>query len=91
MNYVTTLVVILKTITLLLGGLISYFTYKAYRRTGSRSLRALSVGFGVVTLGAFLAGVADQGLGIDRSAVLIIESALTATGFAVITYSLYVE
>ena len=91
MNHVTTLVVALKTITLLLGGLITYFALKAYRRTGSPALRALAIGFGFVTFGAFLAGIADQGLGIDRSFVLVIESALTAIGFAVITYSLYVD
>ncbi|WP_132058796.1 DUF7521 family protein [Halorussus amylolyticus] len=88
---ITTLVVALKTITLLLGGLITYFAFKAYRRTGSPALRALSLGFAVVTLGAFLAGIADQATGIDRSFVLVIESGLTALGFAVITYSLYVD
>ncbi|USZ69721.1 hypothetical protein NGM10_16615 (plasmid) [Halorussus salilacus] len=88
---VTTLVVALKTVTLLLGGLITYFAYKAYRQTGSPALRALALGFAFVTLGAFLAGVADQGIGLDRSLVLVIESGLAALGFAVITYSLYVD
>lgn len=87
----TTLVIALKTVTLLLGGLITYFAFKAYRRTGSPALRALSIGFAVVTLGAFLAGVADVAIGLERNVVLVIESALTAIGFAVITYSLYVD
>jgi len=42
-------------------------------------------------LGAFLAGIADQILAVDRTTVLLIESVLTVTGFGVITYSLYVE
>ena len=88
---VTLLVVVLKTITLTLGGLTTFFAYKAYRRTGSPALGALALGFGVVTLGAFLAGLADQVVGADRTLVLVIESALTAAGFAVITYSMYVE
>jgi len=88
---VATLVVVLKTVTLMLGGLISYFAFKAYRRTASPALRALSIGFAVVTLGAFLAGLADQAVGLDRSIVLVIESGLTAVGFAVITYSMYVD
>ncbi|WP_158059427.1 DUF7521 family protein [Halorussus halophilus] len=88
---ITTLVIVLKTTSLLLGGLITYFAFKAYRRTGSPALRALSIGFAVVTLGAFLAGIADQAIGLDRNLVLVIESALTAIGFAVITYSLYVD
>lgn len=88
---VTSLVVALKTVTLLLGGFITFFAHKAYRRTDSPALRALALGFGVVTLGAFLAGIADQILAINRTTVLIIESVLTVTGFGVITYSLYVE
>lgn len=85
------LVVALKTLTLLLGGLVTYFAYRAYRRTDAPALRALAVGFGVVTLGAFLAGIADQLVGADRTLVLVVESALTAAGFGVIVYSLYVE
>ncbi|WP_128478783.1 DUF7521 family protein [Halorussus pelagicus] len=91
LTFVTSLVVALKTLTLSLGGLITFFAFKAYRRTDSPALRALALGFGVVTLGAFLAGIADQIVGIEREAVLIIESTLTAVGFGVITYSLYVE
>ncbi|WP_137286042.1 DUF7521 family protein [Halorussus salinisoli] len=88
---VTSLVIALKTITLTLGGLITFFAYKAYRRTDSLALRALAVGFGIVTLGAFLAGIADQVVGVNRTTVLVIESTLTAAGFGVITYSVYVE
>ncbi|WP_458189743.1 DUF7521 family protein [Haladaptatus sp. NG-WS-4] len=88
---VTPLVIALKTLTLALGGVITYFAFKAYRRTGSPALRSLAIGFGIVTLGAFLAGVADQAFRADREFVLVIESALTAIGFASIAYSLYAE
>ncbi|WP_435157081.1 DUF7521 family protein [Haladaptatus sp. DFWS20] len=88
---VAPIVIALKTLTLALGGVITYFAYKAYRRTGSRALRSLAVGFGIVTLGAFLAGIADQAFQTDRQLVLVIESALTAIGFAAIAYSLYAE
>lgn len=88
---VPVLVVVLKTVTLALGGLIAYFSYRAYRRTGARALGLLSLGFGVVTLGSLLAGVADQLFGVSPATSLVVESALTAVGFAVITYSLYVE
>ena len=47
----------LKTITLLLGGLITYLAYKAHRRSGARPLWYLAVGFGIVTMGLLLAGV----------------------------------
>lgn len=108
--HATTILVALKTITLLLGGLITYFSYRAYQRSGARPLWFLAVGFGVVTMGILTAGVVDQlirfsllsvspvpfisgSLG-DRAVAdlaLILESALTAAGFAVIVYSLYSE
>ena len=104
------ILIALKTITLLLGALITYYSYKAHVRTKARPLWYLAVGFGIVTLGVLIAGIVDQvlrfaiisgqglpfalgGVG-DRAvadAALVIESALTALGFAVIVYSLYTE
>ncbi|MFC6838509.1 DUF7521 family protein [Halomarina ordinaria] len=91
MSEFTLAVVAFKTLTLALGGVITYFAFKAYRRTRARALGALSLGFAVVTLGSLLAGAAQQGLGVDADLVLLIESALTALGFAIITYSLYTD
>lgn len=85
------MVVALKTVTLLLGGLITTMALKAYRRTGSSPLRSLGIGFLLVTLGALLAGIADQVVGLPTAQSMIIESSVTAIGFAVITYSLYQE
>lgn len=83
------LIVVLKTITLLLGGLITLFAYRAYDRTGARSLGFLSLGFAVITLGTLLAGIADQLLQADLQVGLLIESVLITVGFAIIVYSLY--
>ena len=87
---ITTAVTILKTLTLLLGGLITYHSFTAYRRTASRALRALALGFGFVTVGALLAGIVDQLVSVDPSIALIVESIFTTAGFAIILYSLYV-
>lgn len=87
----TTLVVILKTLTLVLGGLITYFSLKAYLRTHESALRALTIGFGIVTLGSLFGGVLDQFLPVDQNLALVVESAFIAIGFAVILYSLYVD
>ena len=84
-------IIALKTLTLLLGALITYLSYRAYRRTGAPALRALSIGFGFVTLGTLLAGVLDQVLQFRIQVGLLVESALVAVGFAVIVYSLYTE
>jgi hypothetical protein len=81
--------IVFKTVTLGLGGLITYLAAKAARRAGGGGLRYLAVGFGIVTFGSLLAGVADQLPVADASTALIVESALTAVGFAVIAYSLY--
>lgn len=89
--HVTTAVIVLKTITLLLSGLVTYFAFKAYRRTGAVALRALAFGFAFVTIGALFAGAADQLVGAPIQYALLIESAFTALGFAIITYSLYVK
>lgn len=86
-----TFVVGFKTVTLLLGGLITYYAYRAYKRTESRAMGALAVGFGVVTLGALAAGVVDQVIGYGRDGALVMESALTLVGFGIILYSLYAE
>lgn len=90
-TYLPTVVVALKTVTLALGGLITLFAYRAYRRTRANPLGLLAVGFATVTLGSLLAGAAHQAFGLDSGLVLTIESALTAVGFGVILYSLYAE
>lgn len=91
MTYTLSILVVLKTLTLILGGLITYYAFKAYRRTGSNALRALAIGFGVITVGALIAGVFDQVLAISMQNAIVAESALTAIGFAVILYSLFAK
>ena len=84
-------IIVTKTIILLLGGLITYLSYKAHRRTNAAALRALAIGFGIVTLGALFAGVAHQLLGVSLTTGVFINSILTMLGFVIVTYSLYVE
>jgi hypothetical protein len=91
MIWIGTAVVVVKTVILLLGSGITYIAYKAYRRTGASSLRALGIGFGVITLGSLLAGVADQLLSVSLEMGVLINSVLVAIGFAIIMYSLYLE
>ena len=88
---IATGIIVMKTGILVLGGLITYFSVKAYRNTGSNALRALAVGFGIITLGALLAGTLDVLLGIPLATGLLIDAVLTFAGFAVITYSLYTD
>jgi hypothetical protein len=89
MSQITTAVVALKTVTLVLGGLITFFAFQAYRRTQASPLRSLAIGFGIVTLGSIIAGVVDQFSNVPLGSALVVESLLTAIGFGVVLYSLY--
>jgi hypothetical protein len=88
---ITLVIALLKTLTLVIGGSITFFSYRAYRRTGSTALRALTLGFGIITIGALVAGIIDQIFPVARTIALVVESLCTTAGFAVILYSLYVE
>lgn len=89
--YIDLTIIAAKTAILLLGGSITYYAFRAFSRTGNSSLRALGIGFGVVTVGAFIGGVSHQIIGSDLVVGIAINSLLTAIGFAVIVYSLYAE
>lgn len=86
----TAAVTVVKTLTLLVGGAITYFSYRAYRRTGSGALAALAAGFGVVTVGSLSAGVVDRFLPLPPTLALVVEGCFTLAGFAIILYSLFV-
>lgn len=88
---VTTAIIIVKTVILLLGSGVTYIAYKAHRRTGADSLRILAIGFGIITLGALLAGIANQILGVSLEQGILINSLLVALGLGIIMYSLYLE
>jgi len=89
-------IVVAKTLILIIGGLITYYSYQAYRRTGAKQHRMLALGFGVVTAGAILGGALDLVVGTYLGENLIytsvlVSSSMTAVGLGVILYSLYVK
>jgi len=89
-------IVVSKTLILILGGLITYYSYQAYSRTKSPQHKWLTYGFGVVTLGAFTGGVIDIVVGRYLGQQLLpvsvfTSSSLTAIGLGIILYSLYVR
>ena len=91
MMWTETALIVVKTVILLLGSGITYTAYKAYRRTGSQSLRVLGIGFSVITLGVFLGGIAHQLLSVTLEVGILINSILVAIGLGIITYSLYLN
>ncbi|MFB6121390.1 MAG: hypothetical protein ABEJ68_09775 [Halobacteriaceae archaeon] len=90
MSHALTAIVVLKTLTFVTGGLITFYAVRAYRRTGSPALRALAIGFGVVTLGSAIGGGIDQITRMDPIVALAVESVFLLVGFATILYSLFV-
>ena len=85
----TVFLVAAKTLTLACGVVLTTLTYRAYRRTRSTAMRVLSVGIGLVTAGAVLAGSLNQLAGLPLVISTTVESLFTAAGFLVMTYSLY--
>ena len=89
-------IVVSKTLILILGGLITYYYYQAYQRTNMPQHKWLTLGFGVVTVGAIAGGVLDLVVGAYLNMNLIyisvfVSSSMTAVGLGVILYSLYVR
>lgn len=76
-----------KALTVAAGFYIVWLAYRAYRKQPTPTLRWLTVGMAILTLGAISEGVAFQGLGwtIDNSHVF--EAAVTLVGFGVLVYS----
>ena len=80
---------VLKVITILLGFVIVYLGAKAYRQSRRRPLLLLTIGMGVMTLGAISEGAAYQGLGWPLEQSHVVEAVVTLIAFAILVYSLY--
>lgn len=79
----------IKTVILVCGTVLTWLTYKAYRRKKASHLRALCLGIGFITTGTLLAGSAHQLLSLPVVESAIIQSSFTAVGFVMLMYSLY--
>lgn len=80
---------IIKALTVLLGLVIVYLGARAYRAQPRKPLLWLTIGIGVLTLGAISEGVAFQGLGWSLDQSHLFEAFVTLAGFGVLVYSLY--
>ena len=79
----------IKLVTVVLGVLVVYLGWKAYRASRRKPLLWLTAGMLIMTLGAVSEGIAFQGLGwtIDQSHIF--EAVVTLAAFGVLVYSLY--
>ena len=85
---ILTAIAVVKTLVLLAGGLVTYYSYKAYRRTEQRSLGFLAAGFGVITVGVALAGLLSDVIGLGIGLAILVESVFVFVGLLLIAYSL---
>lgn len=80
-----------KTLVLIVGGVVTYYALKAYRRTRNRALGLLAAGFATVTAGAFLGGAVYELLNVALAIGVVIEGLFMLLGFSLIAYSLRVR
>jgi len=73
---------------LVLGIIVVYYSQKGYRKTKSKSLLYLALGFLFVTVGAALAGLLFEFLNYDLTVVETIEAGAEVIGFSLIVYSI---
>lgn len=83
------LLAVVKTLLAIVGGVITFYAFKAYRRTRQRSLGLLALGFGIVTVGVLLAGLLNELTPVSFGQAIIAESIIILIGFLVIAYSMY--
>lgn len=87
-NY-TIVVALANTTTLVAGGLVARFAYRAYGRTSAPALRAVALGVGLIVVGTVFGGLVHL-FGNDLQTGVAVQSAFVAGGFVTLLYSLYV-
>lgn len=88
MPQTVTVIAAANALSLAFGASITWFAFRAFRRTGLRALGGLSLGIGLVTLGMVLGGFLHQFTGLPLLSSLAIQSTCVALGFAVLAGSL---
>jgi heme/copper-type cytochrome/quinol oxidase subunit 3 len=84
-------IAVVKTLILVVGSVVTYLAYSAYRRTGDRSLRLLAFGFALVGIGVLLAGFTFELLDVSLGVGILLESLFVLVGLGVVAYSLRVQ
>jgi uncharacterized membrane protein len=73
---------------LILGIIVVYYATKGYRKTRSKSLAFLALGFVFVTIGAAVAGLLFEFLNYDLASIEALEAASEVVGLFLIVYSI---
>jgi hypothetical protein len=89
MSAIGTYVVLARTVSLVVGGVVTLLAVRAARRTGARHLRTLAVGVGLVAVGGLAATLVDRLTAGGVAVGVGVQSTFTAVGLAVLAYSAY--
>ena len=73
---------------LIFGGIVIYYASLGYRRSQSKSMLFLAIGFAFVVLGAGLAGILFELMNVALATVESVQAASQAIGFFIVVYSL---
>jgi hypothetical protein len=84
-------IAVVKALILVVGGIVTYLAFSAYRRTYDRALGFLAVGFGLIVIGVLLAGVTFELLSVALGVGILVESLFVLFGLLIIAYSLRVQ
>ncbi len=74
--------------TALLGALITVLSYLVFRRHRTRLMLYISIGFGILTLGAVLEGVLFEAFAIPLDQAHLVESSVTLAALMTFAYFL---
>lgn len=84
-------IAVVKTLIIVIGGVVTYLAVSAYQRTYDRSLGFLAVGFALIVIGVGLAGVTFEVLAVPLGVGVLIESLFVLFGLSIIALSLRVR
>ena len=85
---VVSLMLLLKSLIVVMGGVVTWYAFKAYRRTRSRSLGTLATGFALITFGAVAGGLAHELLRTSLAFGIVLEGVFILLGLSLVGYSI---
>lgn len=80
---------VIKIITVALGAVFLWITWRAYRRQPNRGMLVLFAAVVLMTIGAVAEGLAFRAVGLSLDQAHIIEGLFSLAGFAVLVYSVW--
>ncbi|WP_458208659.1 DUF7521 family protein [Haladaptatus sp. NG-SE-30] len=83
--------VIAKIVVVILGFLIAFQSYRAYKRYDSRPMFLLAVGFFTISIGAVIEGVLYDIVKFSIFYAGMVQSIIVAIGICLVLYSIYYQ